>query len=299
LSAGEAVKNFKFLAELKLNRWSMLAVVVAACYFWTPLFFHIDDSAMRATYESENEFCQKSLQLLNSDNKIPFIALFSPKVQPELLKTWGNISKGQSSMGKMEAIHLINVEAIDDKVENYVGLKCSLYVDYEKVSEKAVFIIHKTTDSFAIDGFNYSPSNFRFVDTMAFPLTGRSIFQYLYLGAAFGIFLLSAAAFASCAATPNIKMPFKIIWMMAMYVGTISVSAIWVPSPWYGLPLMIGKKFDVSGVNLTIATLFTSGIVKAPIYGPWLIWISIPVGLICYFWIKPYAKKSLNTDSAK
>jgi hypothetical protein len=107
---------------------------------------------------------------------------------------------------------------------------------------------------------------------------------------------LCGITFVSCAQSEIIGRWSKGYWLFLIILGSIDFNMYWLPSSW--LPLNLGTHTATSA-GIQFFTLFPAGILKIGIYNPWKVWVSIPAGLIFYYWKKPYLKNVSKKDNRK
>ena len=258
---------------------------LATYFFWSPVFTTTPNDSLQAKVPDEDKFCKGFISLLQSGNQARALSFSDAGVKADALPP---VVKLLSNAGDVQSIHLTEYEpnyVIKERDVTCVDLK--YYLTFQKWSEIVELAIAPQGESYRVYYFNILPVNYSYENCMIFDLKGRSWAQYLFLGLAYLLFLTCAVVIVFCAQSNIIGLGSKIFWMLVIMVGSIQLNVFWIPSSW--LPVMLGEKSNV-GYFFKFITLFPSGITKHHIYWPWTVWISIPLGLICYYWKKPYLK---------
>jgi|SRR5882672_73946 len=116
-----------------------------------------------------------------------------------------------------------------------------------------------------IVGFNINPITQSLETLNRFTLVGKSAGQYLVLVAAISAVLLTLYSLTLCART---KLPSKKwLWIMFILLGVGKITMNWTTGEWGIAPV---------SVQLFSASAF------APLYGPWTIAVSVPVGALIF-----------------
>ncbi|HWO32969.1 MAG TPA: hypothetical protein VNO32_29585, partial [Candidatus Acidoferrum sp.] len=124
----------------------------------------------------------------------------------------------------------------------------------------------RTGNVSTIAGFHVEPLRDSLENLNRFTLVGKSTDQYLLLIVAVGSLLLSLYSFVLCIRTKNEKR--KWLWMLFILIGVGKLAVNWTTGQW----------------NLTLWSFqIPCGMATAPLYGPWTIAASAPLGAILYF----------------
>lgn len=127
--------------------------------------------------------------------------------------------------------------------------------------------IQKTKTTITILGFNINPEKESLEDQTRFTLAGKSPAQYAILAGAVLAFSLTLYALVICIRTRGLRR--KWLWILFILVGFGLLSANWTTGE--------------VGYQLVYITLFSAG-AFAPLYGPWTITMSAPVGAMVFLW---------------
>ena len=117
----------------------------------------------------------------------------------------------------------------------------------------------------SIVGFNVYPMTQSLEAQNRFTLAGKSAVQYTILVAAIAAFLVTLYSLVVCART---KLPRrKWLWVIFILVGFGKVTVDWTTGQWSVAPLVV-QLFSASAT--------------APLYGPWAIAVSLPLGALFF-----------------
>jgi hypothetical protein len=120
-----------------------------------------------------------------------------------------------------------------------------------------------------IVGFSVNPITQSLEAQNRFTLAGKSSIQYSVLVAAIAAFLFTLYSLVVCARS---KMPKrKWLWLLFILVGFGKLAVNWTTGQWGIAPLSL-QLFSVSAM--------------APLYGPWTIAVSLPLGAIMFLFYK-------------
>jgi hypothetical protein len=118
-----------------------------------------------------------------------------------------------------------------------------------------------------IVGFNVNPIPQSLESLNRFALSGKSGIQYLVLGAAIAVVLVSLYSLILCVRTKPLRR--KWLWILFILFGFGKIAVNWTTGEW---------AIDLPAVQLLSASAF------APLYGPWTIAVSIPVGALAFLY---------------
>lgn len=116
-----------------------------------------------------------------------------------------------------------------------------------------------------IVGLNVNPMAQSLESQNRFTFSGKSTAQYAVFLAAVAAVLVTLYALVVCARTKPLKR--KWLWVLFILVGVGKLAVNWTTSEWGFAPL---------SVQLFSASAF------APLYGPWTIAVSIPLGAVIF-----------------
>ena len=116
-----------------------------------------------------------------------------------------------------------------------------------------------------IVGFNVNPMTQSLESQNRFSLAGKSVLHYTILVAAMAAALLTLYSLLVCARTKPLKR--KWLWVLFILVGFGKLAVNWTTGEWGIAPL---------SVQLFSASAF------APLYGPWRIAVSLPLGALVF-----------------
>jgi len=116
-----------------------------------------------------------------------------------------------------------------------------------------------------ITGFNVNPLTASLEAQNRFTLTGKSPIHYTVLVAGIAAVLLSVYALVVCARSKLLKR--KWLWILFILVGFGKLVVNWTTGEWGIAPLSV-QLFSASAM--------------APLYGPWTIAVSLPLGALVF-----------------
>lgn len=120
-----------------------------------------------------------------------------------------------------------------------------------------------------IVGFNVNPMSQSLEAQNRFTLVGKSANHYSVLTAAIGVTLLTLYALVICVKTKFPKR--KWLWVLFILVGFGKLAINWTTGEWSVAPLSV--------------QLFSAA-AMAPLYGPWTVAVSLPLGAIVFLFLK-------------
>lgn len=131
-----------------------------------------------------------------------------------------------------------------------------------------------------IVGFNVYPRSQSLEAENRFTLVGKALTQYLVLAGAIAAALLTIYSLVVCVRTklPGRKWP----WVLFILVGFGKFAVNWTTGEW--------------GVSPLSVQLFSAG-VFAPLYGPWTIAVSVPLGAFLFLFLRGKAARVAPTES--
>jgi hypothetical protein len=165
-------------------------------------------------------------------------------------------------------VKLVGVQIFEDGGER----TSNLTYQYEFPGQWLIInvAILKSGERESVVGFNVVPRDQSLEEETKFSLTGKSVLHYVT-----GVFVLAAPlltifALATCIRTKNVRR--KWLWMIFILVGIGEFSLNWTTGYWLLKPFAI---------QLFSASAF------APMYGPWTLSFSVPLGAIIFLLRRP------------
>jgi hypothetical protein len=120
-----------------------------------------------------------------------------------------------------------------------------------------------------IVGFNVNTMPRSLEEQNRFSLAGKSAIHYAVLAAAVASVLVSLYALAACVRTPRFRR--KWLWVLFTLVGVGKVGVNWTTGAWGFAPLSVQ---------------FISAGAYAPLFGPWTVAVSLPLGALLFLLYK-------------
>jgi hypothetical protein len=143
----------------------------------------------------------------------------------------------------------------------------NIMLEYQSASQWLLVNIttQRTGNISTIVGFHVEPLRDSLENLNRFTLVGKSTDQYLFLIVAFGSLLFSLYIFVLCIVTKNEKR--KWMWMLFILIGVGKLAVNWTTGQW----------------NVTLLAIqIPCAMATAPLYGPWTVAASVPLGAILY-----------------
>ena len=140
-------------------------------------------------------------------------------------------------------------------------------------------IVQKKNGANAILGFNINPIPESLESMNRFTLLGKNAVQYLVLVAAVSAVLITLYALILCAKTTFPRR--KWLWIVFILLGFGKVAVNWTTGEW-----------DIAPLSLQLL----SASAVAPLYGPWIIGVSLPLGALMFLFYKR-PRLALGTES--
>jgi hypothetical protein len=278
----------KFKSFINTYFWKALAVVVVSYIYWNPIFLnHLDYYQTR--FPKEDGFSKDFFSFLQDGNAKKIFPLLEPTLQGDSDKFISGFRTQESQWGEIQAIHMTMGSDVTDKDTNLKYENFEYLIDFKKASASYGIALIPQSDTFKVYGIHFwHLKSFAYDEVFPFRLNGRSWLEFLFLLLGYGIFLACGLTFVSCAQSDISGRWSKGSWMLFILLGSIDFTMNWLPSS--VLPVNLGN-LTATSAGIKFFTIFPAGILKIGIYNPWKVWISIPVGLIFYYWKKPYSKK--------
>jgi hypothetical protein len=117
-----------------------------------------------------------------------------------------------------------------------------------------------------IVGFHVYPESSSLESANRFTLSGKSVLQYVVLGAAIAAGLFTLAVLVVCIRTKMTRR--KWLWILFILFGLGKVSVNWTTGQW--------------GFMAFAAQLFGASAVAVSTYSPWIVSVSLPVGAVLF-----------------
>jgi hypothetical protein len=117
-----------------------------------------------------------------------------------------------------------------------------------------------------IIGFHVYPKSSSLESANRFTLSGKSVLQYVVLGAAIAAALFTLVVLIVCIRTKMKRR--KWLWMLFILFGFGKLSVNWTTEQW--------------GFTALMAQLFSASAAAMPPYSPWIVSVSLPLGAILF-----------------
>lgn len=127
-------------------------------------------------------------------------------------------------------------------------------------------VVQERAGAKTITGFNVYPRTRSLESENRFTLSGKQPVHYMVLGWAIVAVVLSLYALVVCGRTPGLKR--KPLWILFILIGIGKFAVNWTSGESTLQPLSI---------QLLSASAF------APLHGPWIVSVSVPVGAVAFF----------------
>jgi len=148
----------------------------------------------------------------------------------------------------------------------YTNVSTTFEFDFQDQWVLASVVVRKQGDAKSIVGFHVHPETMSLERQNAFTLAGKSAIAYAVLVAALIAVLLTLYALVLCARTRFVR-GRKWLWILFICVGFGKLTVNWTTGQW-GLSLLHVQAFSASAF--------------APLYSPWMIGVSLPLGAILF-----------------
>ncbi|MFN4291034.1 MAG: hypothetical protein ACK4E7_09180 [Permianibacter sp.] len=236
---------------------AMLAMLCTAC---SP-----DTLMQQIVDQSKVDSARAILDRLNSSERTTLLAELDPSIQAEdpaaVLLALAAILPDQAPLSeKVVGYHALSQDGVE-----FVN------VTFEREYPGQWLLANVATKTEAgrrtIVGLNVQPNAQSLRELNRFTLTDKSLSHYLILSAAIVAFLFTTYTLYRAARTPIPKR--KWLWLLFVACGFGQVAIQWTSG--------------AVAVSLLSVQLFSAG-ATAPLYGPWLISCSLPLGAIAFWW---------------
>jgi hypothetical protein len=145
---------------------------------------------------------------------------------------------------------------------------------YHVVGPEAAALVFVTAETSAgrtlLTRFHCEPSPRNLMDRYPFIWFGVSVAHYLFLGATAVVVGLIATASVVCIRRGGRR---KWLWLAFILIGFGKMSLYWMPGPF---------SWAMARIQVVSINLLGVGIVKYPLYDPWALSLSIPLGAIIF-----------------
>jgi hypothetical protein len=184
----------------------------------------------------------------------------TPDVHSTLVRMAGLFPGGPPSSIKLIGTH---------KMYSPAGVQTNTAFEYQWDRKWLIcnVAIQKSKTTNTIVGINVYPETESIENRNRFTLTGKNPAQYAILVGAVLAFSLTLYALAACIRTKGLAR--KWLWIVLIVFGFGALSTNW--------------STGAVGYQLFYISLFSAG-AFAPLYGPWTITMSAPVGAVVFLW---------------
>ena len=228
------------------------------------------------------EFTKKTIQLFSNGQIDEAISMLQPSMLPENPSEIGStINNYLMSIGPNPEISLVNWWGMKSFTTNFRATELAYHV-VGKTKAALIFArVEVSDDGTKLTFFNVQKAPLNLMDRYPFVLFGISFFHYIFL-----VLVIAVPLFMAYSAYVAIRAKLKRRWLWAVFsfVGVGQATLFWLPGPITSQML----KFKLLAIKL-----LGFGIAKAPIYDPWHLTTTVPIGaFIVYLKVRSKKKKS-------
>lgn len=225
------------------------------------------------------EFTKKTIQLFSNGQIDEAISMLEPSMLPDNpLEIGSTINNYLTSIGPNPKISLVNWWGMKSFTTNFRATELVYHV-VGKTKAALIFARVEVSDNgTTLKYFNVQKAPLNLMDRYPFVLFGISFFHYIFL-----VLVIVIPLFMAYSAYIAIRVKLKRRWLWAIFsfVGIGQVTLFWLPGPITSQML----KFKLLAIKL-----LGFGIAKAPIYDPWYLTTTVPIGALIVF-LKVRSKK--------
>lgn len=258
----------------RMKMWKRIAYVLASVIYLTPVFFHSVSNSLHfeKAMPEQNKFFHDLLLLMQNGEEDKVLALFSPSVRDESKQGLEALMDSFKQAGDFQDSHLLRTTwtAGDQSWEMIY------YLDYEKGYGLADLKIHRGDQGFVVDQFIINPLHQNFDQSCEFPsLLDINIFKLFFLLLGYLLVLLNAKTLVECCYSP---LKPKWLWILFILIGFGAITFYLDPGT--------GMNLDLFSAHVPIAQIG-----KDPLWNPWSVTLTFPLGMLVFLWMK---RKGLN-----
>jgi hypothetical protein len=255
-----------FVPTPKYKKWRAVILALGFLIFAAPLSYPLFGShlSFAGFMPEKHQFFLNFLSLLQNGRDDMVRNLLAPNIRDSDSQKLDDLTQALQKAGPVTACHLINVSWDGDSTA------LVYFLDFENASAAVDFKIHASVDgNYLVDTFSLHPADVTFRQICQFRLSNRSFFEYLFLLAAFALFMANSAVLARCLFTPLKR---KWLWVIFILVGIGSLTMDWLPDPIF--------HFSVFSFGFPVASLS-----KNPLTDPWQVELTFPLGMLVFWWM--------------
>jgi|GEM_PF-6729659 len=260
----------------------ILVVLILAANFSSLGYLNLEKvcQTVEKMVPDESKFGRDYLSLLLSGKEAQAVSLLGPDLRGYAGQV-KDVVKDLKPLGTPVAIHLLNF-TIHKNLGTGTGLKeLTYFVDFKKVSIVVLIGLDGVVPKgYVVDEFNYNQVPTSFAMSGGFDFFGKTWAHYLFLLISLGVLVFSLVTLVKCARS-DVKR--KWLWIVFIMVGLFKIGITW-PG---GSTTEATFQWDFLYIQL-----FSASLVKIPIYDPWCLSFSIPLGAILFYYLaKPKVEK--------
>ena len=221
--------------------------------------------------ESADETTRRCLELLRAGETEAAQACFAPEALPENADEVLGQAHEALQVGDSVELRVVN-RAFAYTTESG---RTDTLVYHVRGDAKALLVVAQTraTDGTpALIGLRWEPAPLDLSERFPFVFTGVPPFYYGVLGLAVAIPIFMLYSAIVCFRR---KPRRRWLWLLFILLGIGKLSLVWVPGP-----------LDLEHVRISPLSvqLLGAGLQKMPIYDPWILSISFPLGAALFLW---------------
>ena len=244
----------------RIVRSAVLAMLALLCSACSP-----DTLMKQIVDQSKVDQARQILDRLNGNDRTTLLTELDPSIQSEnpaaVLLVLASTLPDQAPLSET----VVGYHALSQNGTEFVNV--TFEREYPEQWLLATVAVKTEAGRRTIVGLNLQPSDQSLRELHRFTLANKSLRHYLILLAAVVALLFTAYTLYRAARTPIPKR--KWLWLLFVACGVGQIAIQWTSG--------------VISVSLLSVQLFSAGAV-APLYGPWLISFSLPLGAILFWW---------------
>jgi hypothetical protein len=224
---------------------------------------------MAAASESADELVRRCLESIRLGEAVEARACFAPDALPENADELLEQAYDALQIGDPPEVEVVN------RAVAYTARRgrADTLVYHVRGDAKALLVVARTREagaSAALVGLRWETAPLDLSDRYPFRFTGVPLLYYGVLGLAVvtPLFMLYAAILCL-----RSKPRRRWLWLLFILVGVGQLSVVWVPGP---------LNLEYLRISPVSFQLFGAGIKTIPVYDPWVLSISFPLGAVLF-----------------
>ena len=256
------------LSKLLIGCLLFAGPLAVTCIFWAT-----KASENNASVSPGDAISREVIDHLRGGRIQDALNLFDPAKLPGNAETLFQQARVILDVGEPASVHLVNRSWFNSFTEDRVNDNLVYHVQGQTRAALVAASAQTKGKRILLTGLNWEPAPLDLRDRSPFTLSGKSWLHYAFLLMVVAVPIFIVCTVVACLRS---KIRWKWLWVPFIIVGIGQVGVVWLDGP-AGSARFV---FRLSSLLLGVS------VIKSPLYDPWVISVSLPLGAILFYWAR-------------